>query len=120
MSLVFYKEMKLKCNMEEYVNCCSRKKRAGIAWGRVGIWKLRGIMRVFKNGRCPLCYELEEATHILLICTETKESREEVLCKKWMGLDKDTAFKKITGCKKYSRTEDHGERLAWSQRKVGE
>jgi hypothetical protein len=42
-SLVFYKEMKLKCNKEEYVNCCCRKERIGIAWWRIGIWKLRGI-----------------------------------------------------------------------------
>jgi hypothetical protein len=64
--------MKLKCN-KEYVKCCSRKERLGIAWWRVGIRKLKEIRRGLKKGRCPLCYELEDTKHILLICTETRK-----------------------------------------------
>jgi hypothetical protein len=44
-------------------------------------------------------YRLEDAKHVLLVCTETKKWRAEFLCKKWMELDQDLAFKKIIGCK---------------------
>jgi hypothetical protein len=32
--------MKLLLAMEEYVMCCSRIDRRGIAWFRAGIWNL--------------------------------------------------------------------------------
>jgi hypothetical protein len=96
--LVFYKDKKLKCNKEEYVNCCSRKETAGIAWGRVGISKLRGIRRGFIKGSWPLGYELKDNKHVLLIRTETRKWKEEFLCKTWMGLDHDLAFTKTIGC----------------------
>jgi hypothetical protein len=91
--------MKLKFNKQEYLNCCSRKERAGIAWWRAGIWKLRAIRRGFEKERCPYCYELEDAQHKLLICTERRKCREEFLFKRWMGLDQDLTCKKIVGCK---------------------
>jgi hypothetical protein len=96
--MVSYKEKKLKCNMEEYVNSCSRKETAGIAWWRVGIWNLRRIRRGFGKGKCPLCYELEDAKLILLICAGTKRT-EEFLCRKWTGLNQDLAFRGKIGCR---------------------
>jgi hypothetical protein len=53
MSMAFYKEMKLRWK-EAYVNCCYRSKGTGTAWWRIGIWKMRGIRKGLKTGRCPL------------------------------------------------------------------
>jgi hypothetical protein len=41
-SLVFYQEMKQEWGREEYINCCNRNLRRGMAWWTLGIWKLRG------------------------------------------------------------------------------
>jgi hypothetical protein len=67
--------MKLLWAREEYVMCCSRKDRSGIAWFRAGIWKLRGTRKGSENGRCPLCNEKKDAVHILLKCPETRRLR---------------------------------------------
>jgi hypothetical protein len=57
--LVFYKETISKCSKEEYVNCCSRKQKAGIAWRGVRIWKLREIRRGIEKGICPPPYVMK-------------------------------------------------------------
>jgi hypothetical protein len=44
-SLMFYRDMKLLWDREDYVMCGSRNDRMGIAWFRAGIWKLRGIRK---------------------------------------------------------------------------
>jgi hypothetical protein len=45
MSLVFDQEMKQKWGREEYIKLCCRNERNGLAWMKVGVWKLRGIRR---------------------------------------------------------------------------
>jgi hypothetical protein len=35
-SLVFYQEMKQEWGREEYIDCCNRNERIGMAW-----WRLR-------------------------------------------------------------------------------
>jgi hypothetical protein len=47
--------MKYERDKESYIDKCTRKERMGIIWLKAGIWKLRGIRRGFKRGRCPLC-----------------------------------------------------------------
>jgi hypothetical protein len=56
-SLIFYSEMKQEWAREEYIGCCTRNGRSGLAWFKTGIWKLRGIRKGFEKGRCPLCSE---------------------------------------------------------------
>jgi hypothetical protein len=51
---------------EGYIDKCTRKERIGMIWLKAGIWKLRGSRRGFEKGRCPLCWEEEDAKHILL------------------------------------------------------
>jgi hypothetical protein len=72
-SLIFYSEMKQEWASEEYIVCCTRNERSGLAWFRTGIWKLRGMRKGFEKGRCPICSEDEDAIHILLKCSETRK-----------------------------------------------
>jgi hypothetical protein len=44
-SSVFYRDMKLLWDREDYVMFGSRNDRMGIAWFRAGIWKLRGMRK---------------------------------------------------------------------------
>jgi hypothetical protein len=74
--------MKLLWDREDYVVCGSRNDRMGIAWFRVGIWKLRGVRKGLEIGRCPLCSGEEDAVHIILKCPETRRLREH-LSRKW-------------------------------------
>jgi hypothetical protein len=36
------------------------EERSGIAWLKVGIWKMRGIRRGFEKGRCRFCIKEED------------------------------------------------------------
>jgi ribosomal protein L37AE/L43A len=56
-SLIFYCVMKLEWGKEEYTFCCTRNERSGLARFKLGIWKLRGVRRRFKKGRCHLYRE---------------------------------------------------------------
>jgi hypothetical protein len=81
-SLVFYQEMKQEWGREEYIDCCNRNDRRGMAWWSLGIWKLRGSRKGVEIGTCPLCLGKEDTKHILLECPETKDWRMEMLCKR--------------------------------------
>jgi hypothetical protein len=83
---------------EEYIVCCTRNERSGLAWFRTGIKKLRGMRKGFEKGRCPLCSEDEDAAHILLKCSETRKRREQFLSRKWLRLNEWIAYKKIINC----------------------
>jgi hypothetical protein len=61
---IFYCEMELEWAAEEYTVCCTRNERSGLARFKTGIWKLRGIMKGFEKGRCPLCREEEDSVRI--------------------------------------------------------
>jgi hypothetical protein len=74
--------MKLLWAREEYVLCSSRNKRRGIAWFRAGTWKLRGMRKGLKIGRCSLFNGEEDTVDILLKCPETKRLREHLLSRK--------------------------------------
>jgi hypothetical protein len=54
--LVFYQEMKQKWVREEHIDCCNRNERRGMAWWRLGIWKLRGSRKSVEKGTCSLCF----------------------------------------------------------------
>jgi hypothetical protein len=88
--------MKQDWAREEYIVCCTRNERSGLAWFKTGIWKLRGMRKGFERRRCSLCSEDEDAIHILLKCSETRRWREQFLSRKWLVLNECTAYKKIT------------------------
>jgi hypothetical protein len=74
-SLIFYSEMKYEWARDEYIVCCTRNERSGLAGFRSGIWKLRGMRKGFEKGRCPLCSEEKDAIHILLKFSDTRKWR---------------------------------------------
>jgi hypothetical protein len=90
--------MKLLWASKEYVTCCSRKDRSGMEWFKAGIWKQRGTRKGLQNRRCPLCNEEEDAVHILLKCPETRRLRENLLSRKLLTMNEETAYKKIINC----------------------
>jgi hypothetical protein len=97
-SLIFYIEMKQEWSREQYIFCCSKTERSGLACFKTGIWKLRGMRKGFEKGRCPLCSEEEDAIHILLKCSETRKWREQFLSRKWLRLSELIVLKKIINC----------------------
>lgn len=48
------------------IDKCKSDERTGLAWVRLGKWKLRVERRNVGNGRWPLCNEYENVVHILL------------------------------------------------------
>jgi hypothetical protein len=40
---------------EEFIDCCNSNERTGMAWWRLGIWKLRGSRKGVEKGTCSLC-----------------------------------------------------------------
>jgi hypothetical protein len=90
--------MKQEWAREEYTVCCTRNERGGLAWFKTGIWKLRGMRKGSEKARCPLCSEDEDATHILLKCSETRKWREQFLRRKWLVLNEWIAYTKIINC----------------------
>jgi hypothetical protein len=84
-SLVFYQEMKQEWGRKEYNDRCNSNERRGMAWWRLGIWKLRGSRKGAEKGTCPLCLGKEDTKYILLERPETKNWRTE-MCKRWLGI----------------------------------
>jgi hypothetical protein len=87
--------MKQEWAREDYIVCCTRNERSGLAWFTTGIWKLRGMRKGFEKGRCPLCSEDDDAIHILLKCSETRKWREQFLSRKSLMLNEWIAYKKL-------------------------
>jgi hypothetical protein len=96
--LVFYQEMKHKWGREEYIDCCNRNERRGMAWCRLGIWKLRGSRKGVEKETCPLCLGKEDTKHILLECLETENWRTEMLCKRWVDINEEVVYRKMLSC----------------------
>lgn len=69
------------------------KVGGGVPWLKNGVWKLKG-MKSGVEGRCPLCSKDEDAIHILLKCLETMIWREQLLCRKWLTVSEELAYKK--------------------------
>jgi hypothetical protein len=90
--------MKQEWATEQYISCCSKTERSGLAWFKTGIWKLKGMRKGSEKGRCPLCSEEEDPIHILLKCSETRKWKEQFLSRKWLRLNELRAFKKIINC----------------------
>jgi hypothetical protein len=99
-SLVFYQEMKQEWEREEYIDCCNRNERRGMAWWRLGIWKLRGSTKGVEKGTCLLCLGKEHTKHILLVCPETNDWRMKMLCKRWLDIKEEIAYRKVLSCTK--------------------
>jgi hypothetical protein len=111
-SLIFYCEIKYEWGKVGYIDKCTRKERMEIIWLREGIWKLRGIRRGFERGRSPLCLEEENAKHILLKCSETKQWREEYVNSNWLNINEDLAYRKIISCTNVNKIKSLGKCLS--------
>jgi hypothetical protein len=97
-SLIFYSVMKQGWATEQYIVCCTRNERSGLARFETGIWKLRGTRQGSEKGRCPLRSEDEDAIHRYLKCSETRKWREQFLSRKWLMLNEGIDYKKIISC----------------------
>lgn len=94
-SLEDFKNIKSGWGMETYVYKCSSKIRYGLAWMRLGIWKLKNFRGNYPRDMCPLCMKVENARHILLECLETDEWRKTFISSKYLRMNKEVAFKKL-------------------------
>jgi hypothetical protein len=94
-SLTLCRELNFSWGKKLYIECCSRKERSGIGWLIAGIWQLKGVRRNADKGRCPLCFEKEDAKHILLECKDTKHWRVKLIHDKWLNMNNEVAYRKI-------------------------
>lgn len=68
----------LTCILEEdwrrelYTSSYELNQRNAVACFRLGMWKMRGLRKGAERGRCPLCEEEKNESHILLKCKEMK------------------------------------------------
>jgi hypothetical protein len=62
------------------------------------IWKLRGSRKGVEKGTCPPCSGKEDAKRILLECPETNDWRMEMLCKRWLDINEEIAYRKMLSC----------------------
>ncbi|KAJ4429544.1 hypothetical protein ANN_21713 [Periplaneta americana] len=74
-SLKYYREVKQFWVQEEYVRLNSREERTGMAWWRLGIWRLKNRRGNVEKDKCPLCGLAEDAVHIALKCQATNDLR---------------------------------------------
>jgi hypothetical protein len=70
-----------------------------MAWWRLRIWKLRGSRKSAEKVTCPICLGKKDTTHILLVCPETKNWRTEMLCKRWLDINEEVAYRKMPSCR---------------------
>jgi hypothetical protein len=66
----------------------------------VGDLENRGSRKRVEKGTCPLCLGKEDTKHILLVCPETKDWRTEMLCKRWLDINEEVAYRKVLSCTK--------------------
>lgn len=52
-SVKWYIKIKNKWQLEDYITVCTRKEKCGIAWWKLGIWKLRGMRKNYERDKCP-------------------------------------------------------------------
>jgi hypothetical protein len=64
----------------------------------INLGVLRGSRKGVKNETCLLCLGKEDTKHSLLECPETKNWRTEMLCKRWLGINEEAAYKKMQSC----------------------
>jgi hypothetical protein len=56
------------------------------------------MRKASEKGRCPLCREKEDAVHILLKCSETRNWREQFWSRKWLIVNEEVAYKTKKKC----------------------
>jgi hypothetical protein len=47
-----------------------------------------------------LCLGKDDTNHILLVCPETNDWRMKMLCKRWLDINEETAYRKVLSCTK--------------------
>jgi hypothetical protein len=62
---------------------------------------VRGIRNGFRNGRCPIYSEDEDAVHILLKCLEMRMWGEQFLNRSWPFLNEWIVYRNNKLCKYY-------------------
>jgi hypothetical protein len=77
----------------------------------IGFWTLRGIRRGVEKGRCPLCNEEENESHILLKRKETHRWREQFLNDKWLCINEEMQSQKITNANNVTEFKNLGKFL---------
>jgi hypothetical protein len=59
------------------------KERSGIVYFRLGILRLKGLLRAVERGRLPVYREEESDINLLLESAQTQRCREKLLNGKW-------------------------------------
>jgi hypothetical protein len=99
MRFLIFCDMKCEWARKAYTVCCTRDERSSLAWFKTSIWKLREMRKESEKGRCSLCRGEEEgALHILLKCSEKRKWREQFLSRKWLIVNEEATYKRITNC----------------------
>jgi hypothetical protein len=74
--------------------------RNGVAYFRLGIWKLEGLRKGIDKEKCPLCREEENHKGIHLKYTEKQRGRRKRLNGKCLSINEEIAYKKLMKCTK--------------------
>lgn len=85
--------------------------RIGLAWFRLGFWKLRGKRRDVEKGRWPLSDEDENVVRMLIKCKETQRWQEQFLDNKGLRINEEITHKKIISFNKITKLKNVGTSL---------
>lgn len=77
--------------------------RIGLAWFRLGFWKLRGKRIDVEKGRWPLSDEEQDVVHMLIKCNATQRWQEQFLDNKGLHINEEIAYKKIISFNKITK-----------------
>jgi hypothetical protein len=73
----------------------------------MGIWKLKGVRRNMEQGICPFCAKEEGWSHILR-CDETKSWRDDVVDKRFTGVDLEIGIRRVATSKDKDKLQKSG------------
>jgi len=106
-SLSLYGKVKHSWGTEVYTSCYTvkerRKEESGMAWFRLGIWKIKSVWQNTEMGL--LHVEEESKSHLLLKFPEMQWWTEELLNNSWPHLNEEKALSKYSLSKKPLNTE---------------
>jgi hypothetical protein len=86
-----YLDTKRKCGREE--NTCYIRTERSMVGRRFGTWRMRRSRGGVEEGKYPLRQRKEGANHTLLKCFETGNWRMDFLCKRWLVINEEMAYK---------------------------
>jgi hypothetical protein len=65
---------------------------------RLGVWRFMHFMRGARKCLCLLYSESQDATPIMLRCSETADWIVKIKCEKWINLYEEIFFNKTVNC----------------------